>query len=68
MKIITSFFLVIQLLLLALIGFCIIILVIKSVFIYLIKIVVIIKENIKNLFQKIHRSSLITASMNYKNK
>ena len=52
MKIITSFFLVIQLLLLALIGFCIIILVIKSVFIYLIKIVINIKESLKIYFKK----------------
>ena len=52
MKIITSFFLVIQLLLLALIGFCIIILVIKSVFIYLIKIVITIKESLKIYFKK----------------
>lgn len=59
MKIIAEFFLLIELLLLAIIGISIVILVVREIIIYLIKIFITIKLSVKQFIKKIHRSSEI---------
>ncbi len=67
MKIITNFFLVIQLILLAIIGLCFVILVMRKILIYLINLYFRVKNSLNIYLIKIHRICLKTNSMNFKN-
>jgi hypothetical protein len=67
MKIITNFFLVIQLILLGIIGLCVVIMILRSFIIYLINVFVKIKQSLIIYLIKIHRSCIKITSMNFKN-
>lgn len=69
MQIINNFFLVIELILLAIIGLCIAILIIREILIYLMHFFIMVKDslNLNIYLLKIHRSCLKSSSINFKN-